>query len=133
MSQMVQRESERVNELAEPPIEHGGFARGAEFQRSLIAILWHRRWIVMSVAALGMLLGFIYVLTATPIYTSTSRVYAQWEPGELRGSRRVLRERRGEVPLRYSPCHYVLQPGRSGECVEPSADADDGERTPDQT
>jgi hypothetical protein len=27
----------------------------------------------------------------------------QWEPDESRGSRPVLRERRGEIPLRHSP------------------------------
>jgi hypothetical protein len=28
---------------------------------------------------------------------------SSWEPGESRDSRRVLRERRGEAPLRHSP------------------------------
>jgi hypothetical protein len=31
----------------------------------------------------------------------------QWEPDESRGSRPVLRERRGEIPLRHSPCHHL--------------------------
>ncbi|UCG49722.1 MAG: hypothetical protein JSU94_08055, partial [Phycisphaerales bacterium] len=44
---------------------------------SLIQIMWHSRWIILActVAALGA--AFAYLQKATPIYTSTSRLYVE--------------------------------------------------------
>ena len=75
MSQIIQRETERPGEIAEHQGEFAPLPHTAEVQRSLVSILWYRRWIVFALTMLGIILGFVYVLTATPIYTSTSRVY----------------------------------------------------------
>ncbi|NQT00579.1 MAG: polysaccharide biosynthesis tyrosine autokinase [Planctomycetes bacterium] len=44
---------------------------------SLVRIIWRSRWIVLlaTVAALGA--AFVYIAKATPIYTSTSRIYVE--------------------------------------------------------
>jgi succinoglycan biosynthesis transport protein ExoP len=44
---------------------------------SLVQIIWRSRWIILlaTVAALGA--AFVYITTATPIYTSTSRIYVE--------------------------------------------------------
>ena len=44
---------------------------------SLVQIIWRSRWIVLlaTVAAIGA--AFVYITKATPIYTSTSRVYVE--------------------------------------------------------
>jgi hypothetical protein len=44
---------------------------------------------------------------------------APWrEPYELRGSRTVRREARGEIPRAYSPCGGLSEPNRSGAIPE---------------
>jgi polysaccharide biosynthesis transport protein len=44
---------------------------------SLIQIIWRSRWIMLSCIVAALVLAFIYVIKATPIYTSTSRIYVQ--------------------------------------------------------
>jgi len=57
------------------------------------------------------------------------------EPYELRGSRTVLREPRGEIPRGYSPCHhrqrapYQTGLGRTGAATASGADCAFGRRT----
>ena len=50
---------------------------GGLMSESLIQIMWHSRWIILActVAALGGAFG--YLQKATPIYTSTSRLYVE--------------------------------------------------------
>ena len=44
---------------------------------SLFEILWRRRWIVFLVTLLAIGGGVFYLLKATPLYTSTSRIYVE--------------------------------------------------------
>jgi len=42
-----------------------------------IQIMWRSRWIMLLVTIGVLAIGFIYVIKATPIYTSTSRIYVE--------------------------------------------------------
>jgi succinoglycan biosynthesis transport protein ExoP len=44
---------------------------------SLIQIVWCSRWIVLITALLALTAAFVYLQKATPIYTSTSRIYVE--------------------------------------------------------
>jgi polysaccharide biosynthesis transport protein len=44
---------------------------------SLIQIVWRSRWICLSAVLVTLLIAFIYVTNATPVYTSTSRIYVE--------------------------------------------------------
>lgn len=44
---------------------------------NLLQVVWQRRWIVMLAALLCLGVAFVYLHKATPIYTSTSRVYVE--------------------------------------------------------
>ena len=46
-------------------------------QESLIQIIWRSRWIMLACVIAALILAFIYVTKATPIYTSTSRIYVE--------------------------------------------------------
>jgi uncharacterized protein involved in exopolysaccharide biosynthesis len=46
-------------------------------QASLLQIIWRRRWIVMLSVVAAVAGGFGYVLKATPIFTSSSRIYVE--------------------------------------------------------
>jgi succinoglycan biosynthesis transport protein ExoP len=45
--------------------------------QDLLQIIWRSRWIVLLTVAITLGAGLIYVTTATPLYTSTSRIYIQ--------------------------------------------------------
>jgi len=42
---------------------------------NVLAILWRRRWLILLTTALALAAGLVYVQRATPLYTSTSRIY----------------------------------------------------------
>ena len=44
---------------------------------TMLQILWRSRWIVFSSVVLALILALIYIAKATPIYTSTSRIYVE--------------------------------------------------------
>ena len=44
---------------------------------SLVQIIWRRRWIVLLSTVVVLAAAFVYLAKATPIYTSTSRVYVE--------------------------------------------------------
>lgn len=44
---------------------------------TLLQILWRSRWIIFFTVVLAIVLAFIYIAKATPIYTSTSRIYVE--------------------------------------------------------
>ena len=43
----------------------------------LIQIIWRSRWIVLLTIAVALVVGLTYITVATPMYTSTSRIYVQ--------------------------------------------------------
>ncbi|MCK5000346.1 MAG: polysaccharide biosynthesis tyrosine autokinase [Anaerohalosphaera sp.] len=46
-------------------------------QDSLFAVIWRGRWIVLLSVLLTLTFGFVYVMKATPIFTSSSRIYVE--------------------------------------------------------
>jgi capsular exopolysaccharide synthesis family protein len=46
-------------------------------QENLLQIVLHNRWTIASVTLLAMAIAFVYLLKATPIYTSASRLYVE--------------------------------------------------------
>ena len=44
---------------------------------SLVQIIWRSRWIVLLATVAAIVAAFVYLAKATPIYTSTSRVYVE--------------------------------------------------------
>jgi capsular exopolysaccharide synthesis family protein len=58
----------------------GPVAYGAEAPAKsipLLSIIWRRRWTVLLVTLVCTLAAVVYIVTATPVYTSTSRVYVE--------------------------------------------------------
>lgn len=49
----------------------------AGVSESLFEIAWRNRWLILLCTALLLTAGFVYVMKATPIYTSTSRLYVE--------------------------------------------------------
>jgi len=50
----------------------------AEVQRAgLLRVVWERRWIVFAATIVCLAGGFAYLVKATPIYTSTGRLYVE--------------------------------------------------------
>lgn len=45
--------------------------------QSALQMIWRRRWTILVVTALFLGAAFLYLLTATPVYTSTSRLYVE--------------------------------------------------------
>ena len=58
-------------------------------QRGLLQVVWERRWIVIAAIFVCLAAGFTYLAKATPIFTSTSRLYV-----EQRGPR-IITESQG--------------------------------------
>lgn len=44
---------------------------------SLFEIAWRRRWVIAAVTVAALAAAFLYVMKATPIFTSTSRLYVE--------------------------------------------------------
>ena len=44
---------------------------------NLHGFLWRRLWILLLPVVLALLIGWVYLLRATPLYTSTSRIYVE--------------------------------------------------------
>ena len=44
---------------------------------SLVQIIWRSRWIVLLATVAALAAAFVYITKATPIYTSTSRIYVE--------------------------------------------------------
>ncbi len=44
---------------------------------SLFEVIWRHRWVVLICVIAALAAGFIYILNATPIFTSTSRIYVE--------------------------------------------------------
>jgi len=56
---------------------------------NLVKVFWQSRWVMLLSTTLALVMGFIYVQKATPIYSSTSKLYVQQSvvsiPGLERG------------------------------------------------
>jgi len=50
---------------------------GEGLSEDLFEVLWHRRWTVLLISVLALGAALVYLHRATPLYTSTSRVYVE--------------------------------------------------------
>ena len=50
----------------------------AATSESILKVVWRSRWIMLLVLMLSLAAGFIYIQKATPIYTSTSKLYLDY-------------------------------------------------------
>ncbi len=62
-----------------PGLQKTGQVAGSGDERSvnLFEVLWHRRWTVLLASVLALGAALVYLQRATPLYTSTSRVYVE--------------------------------------------------------
>lgn len=67
----------------------------------LLQIIWRNRWIVLLTIAVAMGIGLIYITVATPVYTSTSRIYVQ------QSGPRILTEAEGVMAQMTQPKNYL--------------------------
>ncbi len=63
--------------LSEQPQLPGEVEPADGFSESLFQILWRRRWTVLAASVLSLAAAFVYLQRATPLYSSTSRVYVE--------------------------------------------------------
>ena len=66
-----------VEEIEVPSASNGGTSQPAGGPAPLLALLWRRRWTILAALVLCIGAAVIYLRQATPIYTSSSRVYIQ--------------------------------------------------------
>jgi len=59
------------------PARGAGDAGQEEVSDPLFAMVWRRRWTVLVVTLLCLVSGGLYLLKATPIFTSSSRLYVE--------------------------------------------------------
>jgi capsular exopolysaccharide synthesis family protein len=66
-------------QAAQDPMGTSAMSPGGEgfLQDSLFHMLWRQSWIVLAVAVLAVIAALVYLAKATPIFTSTSRVYVE--------------------------------------------------------
>lgn len=75
---------------------------------SLLTVAWRSRWIILVCVVLAIAAGLVYIQTATPIYTSTSKLYLEYvnvllltsEPGKLPQTERYLQTQAGLLQSR---------------------------------
>ena len=71
----------------------GGRRTSVTAPSSLMKIVWHGRWTILICIIAALVAGFVYLQTATPIYTSASKLYL------VHGSLPVTRTYQPGVPL----------------------------------
>lgn len=68
----------RIEGNLSDPAEATPFVEAVEgYSESLFEILWRRRWTVLVAVIVAMAAGLVYLQRATPLYTSTSRLYVE--------------------------------------------------------
>lgn len=58
-------------------LEAEGPVQGEPVREALLSVLWRRRWILLGAVLLALAGGLVYILKATPTFTSTSRLYVE--------------------------------------------------------
>jgi succinoglycan biosynthesis transport protein ExoP len=70
-------QDENINTATDFGSNNGMSTSGGTMSESLIQIVWRNRWIILLTTIASLAIAFIYVLKATPIYSSTSRIYVE--------------------------------------------------------
>jgi capsular exopolysaccharide synthesis family protein len=66
------------SKTAKQPSAHVGSAPSdGILPDDLLEVLWRNRWLVLLTAAVALAAGLVYVTAATPMYTSTSKLYVE--------------------------------------------------------
>jgi len=73
----MMNQDENINMAADFGSNNGALSSGGIMSENLIQIVWRNRWIILLTTIGALAIAFIYVLKATPIYTSTSRIYVE--------------------------------------------------------
>src|SRR3954462_7333030 len=50
-----------------------------------LQVAWRRRWTVLMTVVIGLAAAFVYVMKATPVYTSSSRIYVEQTGPQILG------------------------------------------------
>jgi len=90
------------------PTGLSGATAAGQTSESLLAVVWRGRWMMLVCVALAIAAGLVYIQTATPIYTSSSRLYLEYvnilpltsEPGKLPQTERYLQTQAGLLQSR---------------------------------
>ena len=69
----------------------------------LVQIIWRSRWVVLLTIAVALGIGLTYITAATPIYTSTSRIYVQ------QSGPKILTEAEGVMTMTQSQNYLYTQ------------------------
>lgn len=81
LNQRMEEDVVRQYENNKTPIEDTSEAQvlpaAGVLPESLIQVLWRGRWLVSLATIAALAAGFVYLSKATPIYTSTSRLYVE--------------------------------------------------------
>jgi len=72
---MNQYDGDTANEATGPPQVVTAQPEG--MRASLLHVLWRRRWVIALTTAASVAAALIYLTRATPLYTSTSRLYVE--------------------------------------------------------
>jgi len=70
-------QDENINTAVDFGSNNGMSSSGGIMSENLIQIVWRNRWIILLTTIGALAIAFIYVLKATPIYSSTSRIYVE--------------------------------------------------------
>jgi succinoglycan biosynthesis transport protein ExoP len=70
-------QDENINTATDFGSNNGMSTSGGTMSESLIQVVWRNRWIILLTTIASLAIAFIYVLKATPIYSSTSRIYVE--------------------------------------------------------
>lgn len=64
-------------EAEQPPMVAGVMDQVEGLSESMVEVVWRHRWTVLLTTGLWLVLGFLYLQWATPVYMSTARIYVE--------------------------------------------------------
>jgi capsular exopolysaccharide synthesis family protein len=71
------KQDENISTVTDFGSNNGISSSGGMMSENLIQVVWRSRWVILVTTIASLAMAFIYVLKATPIYTSTSRIYVE--------------------------------------------------------
>ena len=86
-----------------------------------LQVAWRRRWTIVLAVVLCVSAGFIYLMKATPLYTSTSRIYVEQPP-------RILGDAQGLAPQTDSYLHTQAERIKSTNILAAAVEGTDARR-----
>jgi succinoglycan biosynthesis transport protein ExoP len=74
---MTMNDFSHTTESEQPPLAAGMTEQMEGSSESILEVVWRRRWTVLLTTGLWLALGVFYLLTTTPSYVSTARIYVE--------------------------------------------------------